>query len=138
MDRQDLDRILKDTPKVEPRPDFAASVMADVHREAEAPAIAFPWHLAGVAVGIDTEVTEMTTLAAERNVQVQAKRHTGRRRGERRPGLAVHGFGGPDRERRVIRDEIAADLGLLDLGGRMGHPPTILTGPSHRLPAGTR
>ena len=50
MDHQDLDRILNETPRIEPGPDFAASVMADVHVEAEAPTVAFPWHLAWVAV----------------------------------------------------------------------------------------
>ncbi len=78
-----------------------------------------------VLVGVNPEVAEMTALAAERDVQVQAQRgiRGSGRRIERDARVRRHGLGGPDRKWRVIRDEIAADLGLLEVGDRrwIGH-----------------
>ena len=62
------------------------------------------------------------------------------RAGEASAGLGVRGDGAgrPDRKRRVIRDEIAADLGLLEVGNlrRIGHACTIPAGPAECLPGG--
>ena len=80
-------------------------------------AIEIRLHLARVPFGVDAEVTEMTLLPAERDVQVEAQRHSGRGAGQRRTADSVDGFGGPHRKRRVIRDEVAADLGLVEGGG---------------------
>ena len=83
-----------------------------------------------VAIGVDAEVTEMTALPAERNVQVHAERHAcDRRRCKRRPGLRGDRLRRPDGEWRVIRHEIAANLCLFDFGrlGTQGHLRTILS-----------
>ena len=66
--------------------------------------------LGRVLVRVDPEVAEVAALAAERNVEVQAERDIRRRRGERRVGRLVHRLRRPDRERRIVGDEIAADF----------------------------
>ncbi len=73
--------------------------------------------LARVLVGVDPEVAEVAPLAAERNVQVHAERHVGRRRRrERRHRVGGDGVVRPDGERRIGGDEVAADLGRLGDG----------------------
>ncbi len=62
----------------------------------------------------------MTTLAAERHVEIQAKRDRRRAGVQRGNGIAIDGVLRPDGERRVVRDEIAADLGFVDRRGRCG------------------
>ena len=82
----------------------------------------------GVLVGVHPEVTEMTALTAKRDVEVHPERHLRRgRRSERHPGVRGDGVWRPDRKRRVIRDKVAADLGLLEVGDRrrIGHACTI-------------
>ena len=70
--------------------------------------------VAGVLVGVDAEIAEVAALAAEGNVQVEAQRQAGRGRcRERRPSRGGDGLLRPDGERRVVGDEVAADLGLL-------------------------
>jgi hypothetical protein len=80
--------------------------------------------LARALVDVDAEVTEVAPLAAERDVEIQAERD-GFRRGaaERIPRLGRGRLGGPDRERRVIRNEITTDRGLFDIrrGRCSGH-----------------
>jgi hypothetical protein len=53
-------------------------------------------------------------------VQVQAERHARRRRRvQRGQRVALDGAGGPDGKRRVVGDEVAADVRLVgDRGGR--------------------
>ncbi len=69
-------------------------------------------HFLGVLVGVHPEVAEVAALAAERDVQVHAERHTGPRRGlQGRQGVAFDRLGRPDRKRRVGRDKVAADVG---------------------------
>ena len=80
--------------------------------------------LARVLVGVDAEVAEVAALPAERDVQVEAERHAcAGGRCQRRPRVGGDRLRRPHRERRVIRDEVAADLGLLDLEGlgQIGH-----------------
>ena len=67
--------------------------------------------LVGILVGVHPEITEVTTLAAKRNVQVHPERNT-------RNGLGLHRgncgpldvFLRPDGKRGIVRDEVAADL----------------------------
>jgi hypothetical protein len=71
-------------------------------------------HLLRVLVGVDPEVTEVTPLPAERDVQVEAERHASWRRPlERRPRVSRDRLGRPYRERRIGSDEIAADAGVV-------------------------
>ena len=63
-----------------------------------------------VLVRVNPEVAEMAALAAERDVEVQAERDVRRRRGKGRVGSLVHRLRRPDRKRRIVGDEVAADL----------------------------
>ena len=81
----------------------------------------------------------MTALTAKRDVEIDAERRLRLSRGlERNLGIRGDGFWSPDRKRRVIRDKVAADLGLLEVGHRrrFGHALLYrlidgpLTGPS--------
>ena len=89
--------------------------------------------LRGVLVDVDAEVAELAALAAERYVQVEAEVGKGLRlrrgveKGTRRGDVALV----PERVRRVVGDEDAADLGVgqqvVEAGGRRfrevgGHP----------------
>ena len=74
--------------------------------------------LARVLVGVDPEVAEMAALPAERDVQVQTKRARPASAGacSRAAWASLTAAGIPDRKRRIIRDEIAPDVRLLDGG----------------------
>ena len=69
--------------------------------------------LAGVLPGVDTEVAEMAPLPAERNMKIQAQRDIGGYRRERRLCVCLDRVLRPQGERRVVGDEIAANVGLI-------------------------
>lgn len=53
MKDQDLDRLLSDTPRLDPGPAFTWKVMAQVRREAAAPPpIPFPWARLALGLGL--------------------------------------------------------------------------------------
>ena len=59
----------------------------------------------------------MTAFTAKRDVQIEAQRRLRCcRRSQRGRGIGGDGVRGPDRKRRVIRDEVTADLGLFEVG----------------------
>ena len=73
----------------------------------------------------------MAALPAERDVQVEAERHAGDGgASQRRQGVARDGVARPDRERRVVGDEVAADLRLVRHGspGILGHRLATISG----------
>ena len=89
--------------------------------------------VARVLVRVDAEIAEMALLPAERDVEVQPERHAPACGCcQRRPRVPPDGVRGPDRERRIVGNEVAADFRLIELGGAraVGHLPTIpTTGP---------
>ena len=78
-------------------------------------------HVLRILVGVDAKVTEVTSLAAERNVQIQAER-SGRRRIQRGLCVCLNPSLPPNRKRRVRSHEIAADLGLIVLSHQRKRP----------------
>ena len=92
------------------------------------------FHVAGVLVGVDAEVTELAALPAERDVEVEAERRIRRRRCvEDGPRLGQEA-GLPSRERRVVGDEVVAQAGLFL--GRFGGHGRRLAGRRATVPAG--
>ena len=96
------------------RPASAGCARSSSHSRAEQVEVLLD--LLGVLVRVDAEVAEMAALPAERDVQVQPQRHPAGAASQRREGVARDGLAGPDRKRRVVGDEIAADFGLGDRG----------------------
>src|SRR5688572_23524922 len=76
--------------------------------------------VAGVLVRIDAEVEELAPLAAERDVQVQPQRRLRRHRVIEHVIQRGEVVRRPNGERRVVGDEVAADLGRWLRLGRLG------------------
>ena len=73
-----------------------------------------------VLVGVDAEIAEVAALPAEGDVQVKAKGPAGvAGRVEGVPGL-TDGRRAPNGKRRIVRDEIAADAGVIVCGHARG------------------
>ena len=70
-----------------------------------------PRNRIGILIRVDAEVTELATLATKRDMQVKTHRY--RSVGLRRECLANlgHFVAVPKRKRRIVRDEITANLG---------------------------
>ena len=66
-----------------------------------------------VLVGVDAEIAEVAALPAERDVQVQAERYRRRRRAQRSERIPLDGIRRPDGKRRIVGNEVAADLRLV-------------------------
>ena len=71
-----------------------------------------------VLVGVDPEVAEPAPLAAERDMQIQPQRHTGIRFRVQCGMNLGHVLLRPKRERRIVRDKIAADFRRAGCVGR--------------------
>jgi hypothetical protein len=69
--------------------------------------------LISVLIGVDAEVAELASFAAEWNVQVQPQRRLGLGRGVQSRLNCAAMLRRPDRKRRIIGDKVAPDLGLL-------------------------
>ena len=78
-------------------------------------------HLARVLAGVHAVVAEVAPLPAEGDVQVEPEGDVGGGLGQRREGVGGHRLVRPRRERGVVGDEVAADLGLLRRLRRLGH-----------------
>ena len=87
--------------------------------------------LFGVLAGVDPEIAEVAAFPAERDVQVEAERRAGHgRRLLRGNGVVLDAVARPDRKRRIVGDEIAANFRLVRHGGPgiLGHRQATISG----------
>src|SRR5262249_41757047 len=76
----------------------------------------------GVLVGVHAKIAELAPLAAERDVQVQAEWGIRRRPPVKSSPGGSQVVGLPERERRIVGDEVVAETGFFL--GRFGHLST--------------